>query len=401
MRRNARGTMLALLATGTALSAPVATAQASPVLRVAADGSTRQGNDRFLPSLARTTLPALPQRAKPAPYRARTRSAAVSAVSPVDPAQRAPYDDALAQARSARDAMAIGTPRTELDAVIKTAEAIDARGELTPTRVAPIVMTLRRNTTFWPANQAPAAGTRVTFAGSPVILQYYVGQGLQIQPLANFGKANGHYTYCNSKGDRTCTSLRTLLDALLPLAATRGTFTTWEYYFAFEGGTPPWMSSMTQGTAIQALSRAFKLTGDDRYRAAAQAGLGAFETAPPVGVARPAQGGTHYTMYSYAPDLEIFNGFLQSLVGLDEYRTITGDVRGTTLFRAGHGAARVLVPFSDTGSWSLYSKGGPESTREYHVLLRDILQTLCRRIGTPVYCDTANRFTQYLTLRPA
>jgi D-glucuronyl C5-epimerase C-terminus len=396
LRRGVRRGAVTLLTTGATLAAPLAVAEASPILRVGADGHGRRADDRFLPSMARTTLPA-PLHRVPS---ARSRAATSAAPSPVTVEQRAPFDDALARARAARDAMPVGTPRAELAAVVSTAEGIDASGQLTPTRVTPIATTLRRNTEFWPGNPAPASGTRVSFTGSPVLFQYYPGQGMQIQPLANFGKANGLWSYCSQRGDHTCTSLRALLDAMLPLAAARGTFTAWEYYFAFEGGTPPWMSSMTQGTAIQALSRAFSLTRDDRYRAAAQAALGAFETAPPVGVARPAAGGTHYVMYSYAPDLEIFNGFLQSLVGLDEYRDVTGDVRGTTLFRAGHGAARVLVPFSDTGSWSLYSKGGPESTREYHVLLRDVLANLCKRIGTAVYCDTAKRFTDYLALRP-
>jgi hypothetical protein len=66
---------------------------------------------------------------------------------------------------------------------------------------------------------APPA--RVTFETSPVLFEYYPGQGLQVQPLANFGKANPHWTYCASKGDRTCTSLRTLLDAMVSLASAR------------------------------------------------------------------------------------------------------------------------------------------------------------------------------------
>ena len=91
------------------------------------------------------------------------------------------------------------------------------------------------------------------------------------------------------------------------------------------------------GTAIQALSRAYHLTGVARYRAAAAAAVGAFETPPPLGVAVPATGGTHYLMYSYAPQLLIFNGFLQALVGLDDYRDFTGNPRGTALFRAATG----------------------------------------------------------------
>ena len=34
------------------------------------------------------------------------------------------------------------------------------------------------------------------------------------------------------------------------------------------------------------------------------------------------------------------------------------------------------------------------------MLLRDILANLCKRIGTPEYCTTADRFTKYLALRP-
>ena len=306
-----------------------------------------------------------------------------------------PTTRALADAKRARDALA-GAPRAELSAVIAITQGIDARGQLSSSRLNAVLMTLRRNTEFWRAHQPPAAGTRVVFAGSPVILEYYPGRGLQIQPLANFGKANAAWSSCRSRADRTCTTLRTHLDAMIALASQRGTFTTWEYFFDFEGGVPPWTSGMSQGTGVQALSRAYNLTGLARYRDVATAALAAFETAPPVGVAKAATNGTHYLMYSYAPGLFIFNGFLQALVGLDDYRDYTGDARGTTLFRAGHSHARWLVPQADTGSWSRYSLGGPESTREYHVLLRDILANLCKRIGTPEYCTTADRFTQYL-----
>ncbi len=285
--------------------------------------------------------------------------------------------------------------------MIANAEALIASGQLTPSREPATLMTLRRNTEFWAANEPPAPGTRVTFTGSPVILEFYPGEGLQIQPLASFGKANAAWRSCKATANRTCTSLRTMLDAMIALAADRGGFSAWEYLFDFEGGVPPWTSAMSQGTGIQALSRAYDLTGEPRFKAAAQAAVGAFETPPPLGVAVPAPGGTHFLMYSYAPELVIFNGFLQSLIGLDDFRDFTGDPRGTTLFRAGHGNAKVIVPQSDSGAWSYYSLGGPLSTLEYHTLLRDFLDSLCHRQGNAVYCDTAARFTGYLATPPA
>lgn len=374
----------------------VPAAHASPVLKVR-EGKAKRVNDRFLPPQKRTALPRVPRGTRI--VRARSASRPMARAASLTSKERKTYDGALRDARRTRDSLNAGTPRDELSAVIATAEGIDARGDLTSSRLNAIVTTLRRNSEFWASNPAPEPGTRVVFAGNPVVFEYYAARGLQIQPLGNFGKANALWSACRSDGDSSCAPLRELLDEMLRLASTRAGFTAWEYFFDFEGGVPPWISGMAQGTGIQALTRAWHLTGDSRYRQAATAALGAYETGPPTGVRRPATDGDHYLMYSYAPDLFIFNGFLQALVGLDVYRDRTGDPRGTALFRAGHAHAKWLVPYSDTGSWSLYSLDGPESNLNYHRLLRDILATLCKRVSTDVYCTTAERFTQYMSLR--
>jgi len=365
------------------------TAQAGTVLKVDG-GKARVTHDRLIPPAWKTRLPAVRQQTRRLAPRPLARAAALPWT------QQRDVDAALAEARAARDALPPGPARDELAGVIANVEALSSSGQLTPSRVAATLMILRRNTEFWRVNQPPAPGTRVVFAGSPVLLEYYRGEGLQIQPLATFGKANAAWSSCRSRGDASCPTLRALLDAMIALAADRGTFKAWEYYFDFEGGVPPWTSAMSQGTAIQALARAYSLTGLTRYRDAAAAALGVFETAPPTGVAQPATGGTHYLVYSYAPSLFIFGGFYQSLIGLDAYGDLTGDPRGATLFRAGNGNGKAIAPLADTGTWSRYSVGGPDSTAEQHANLTDFLATLCRRQGTLVYCDTAARFAQYV-----
>ena len=375
-----------------ALLAFAATAHAGKVMSV--DGATaRMVRDPLLPRASKTALPPVPRGTRIVTPAIRARAASLPT------AERKECEAALADAKRTRDALPAGAARAELSAVIANAQALDASGQLMSSRLPATLMTLGRNTEFWRYHQPPPAGTRLVFTGSPVLLEYYPGEGLQIQPLGNFGKANAAWSVCRSQGDKTCAPLQSLLDAMIALVAPRGTFKAWEYYFDFEGGVPPWTSAMSQGTAIQALLRAYTLTGLTKYRDAAAAAIGAFQTAPPTGVAIPATGGTHYLMYSYAPKLLIFNGFLQSLVGLDAYGDLTGDPRGGTLFRGGHGNAKVIVPLSDTGSWSLYSVGGPLSTLEYHTLLRDILGVLCRRQGAAVYCDHEQRYTSYLALR--
>jgi hypothetical protein len=132
-------------------------------------------------------------------------------------------------------------------------------------------------------------------------------------------------------------------------------------------------------------------------------GLGIFRTAPPAGVRVEADGGAHYLQYSGLPKLQIINGFVQSLVGLFDYATLTGDTTAQTLFQQGDAAARKEVPRFDTGAWSLYSRSGrsrPESDLGYHQLLRDFLNSLCKRTQATEYCSTASRFTSYLRTAP-
>ena len=113
-----------------------------------------------------------------------------------------------------------------------------------------------------------------------------------------------------------------------------------------------------------------------------------FERPTPSGVRVATPDGAHYALYSFAPGLRVLNGFVQSLVGLYDYASLTGDQRGRALFDAGDATARVEVPRYDTGAWSLYARGTTtrESDLSYHVLLRDFLTQLCRRTADPVYC---------------
>jgi hypothetical protein len=330
------------------------------------------------------------------------------------------YRDDYANARAVLGRLS-GARAVELKAVVDTLEAIAGRKQLTASRMPALFLTVRRNAEYWgdPSKPFPTAppppadakkrpcagnlgqgGARVTFEGDPVIFQWYSGRGLQIQQLANFGQANGMYLRCKDPTPdpaKPCDreALHATLDRLAELAATRGGYKTWEYYFAFGGGAPPWTSGLSQGTAIQAFARGFELLGDPRYKQVGHDALGAFEAAPPVGVRVAADGGSHYLIYSMAPGLRVLNGFLQAVTGLYDFAQLTGDKDAERLFRAGDRAARREIPKFDTGAWSLYSLGGRESDLGYHRLVRDFLGNLCDRTKAAVYCKTQQRFTDY------
>jgi hypothetical protein len=291
------------------------------------------------------------------------------------------------------------TRARELGYVVDTVRAIARRKQLTASRMPALFLILDRNREWWASKGPPAPNARVRFAPSEVLFQYYPGHGLQLQPLANFGLANGFWY--SKKKER----LRNLIDELVPLRVDRGGFSAWEYYFAFGGGSPPWISGMAQGTALQALARAGTLLSDPALLEVASEGVGAFETRAPKGVRVRSANGAWYPLYSFNPRLEVLNGMLQALIGLDTYRTLTGDARGAAAFNAGNALAQARIAAYDTGAWSLYSRSkgrdGAEANLNYHTLNRDFSRRLCRITSAEPYCTAADHFSRYLKEDPA
>jgi hypothetical protein len=273
-----------------------------------------------------------------------------------------------------------GTRRSELAAVLANVQAIAAAGELSASRQAVAFLTLEKNQYWWTVKPLLSGEVRVSFPSSKLVWEHYPGQGIQIQWLATFGEGNGYY---NSGHENA--NLRQLVSEMIPLASKRAGGIAWEYMFRFDGGVPPWTSGLSQGTALQVLARAWSRFKEPALLSAAQEALGIFKSAPPQGVRVPTKAGANYAEYTYAPSDRILNGFVQAVVGLYDYTSITQDPAGLALFEAGDAEARLQVPHYDTGFWSLYDQYG-ESNLNYHELLTEFLQHLCERTrkGSPL-----------------
>jgi hypothetical protein len=420
--------------------APAATA--SPLTTLRPDGTTFTREDPTLPP-AQASLPAVRSsapsvvarrggpvtRAAAAKRTVRGELARMLAAGEIDQAthdaERAIYADALGLR-----AKVTGARRAALGAVLRNLEDVAAAGGFTASRLPALFETVARNRQWWSDGPLLANGARVSFSGSRIVWQFYAGEGLQIQWLGTFGKANGLWT-----GGYDA-SLRALLDEALGLAAQRAGGIAWEYLFRFDGGRPPWVSGLAQGTALQAFSRAAVRFGEPRYFEAARAALGIFREPPPSGVRVATPAGAHYLLYSFAPGLRVLNAFTQSLNGLHDFAALANDAEGRALFAAGEAQLRGELPEYDTGGWSRYSLGGRDADVSYHTLARDFLRNLCQRltedgaraapppaapaptggvlpIPAPVpasapapaidpapYCAAADRWTQYLTRPP-
>jgi hypothetical protein len=322
------------------------------------------------------------------------------------------FEDGYRHARVVRDGLG-GLRKRELSAAIAQVQVLAARRLLTASRAPVVFMQLARNTEYWPAGKIPTApqpkvrpcagkaglgGARVMFGDDQVVYQWYPGQGLQIQELGTFGRANALANACRPEAGPSSIpcdqdKLRAALDAIVALAVDRGGFKAWEYYFTFSQGRPPWISGLAQGTAMQALTRGTEVLGDPKYRDLAGEALGAFTRRSPVGVRTT---GPHFLLYSFAPGLRVFNAFFQAMNGIYDYAQSSGDQHAKDVFAGALPEARREAAQADTGAWSRYSVRGAESDLGYHKLVRDFLRGLCDRTQASVFCATADRFTGYL-----
>src|SRR3954453_17357962 len=402
-------------------------ASASPVFRVGKGGGLERVEIPALPPPAGPEV-AVPggEQACPLPKLNAARGPSVTRAiasargrRTISAAEGTRYRRSYAAARSAVRSQR-GRNRRELSSVLTTLNGIAARGQLSGGRMPALFLQLDRNRQFWhgkpnfpprpdlapdPCTKPPSnspAGPRIVVEGAPLVFQYYPGQGIQIQPLANFGLANGLITACR-RDPASCdrATLKQLLDELVAILSSRGGFVTWEYWLYFGGGTPPWTSGLSSGTAVQALARASEssILNDKSYLRVAHSSLGVFKTRAPVGVRVKSGHGAHYLIYSFDRHLRVLNAFLQAITGLYDYAKVSGDPVARSLWKAGDRAARGELHLYDTGRWSRYSAGGAESSLGYHRLVTGFLDDLCNRLHGK-YCTYYARFRSYLGAKP-
>lgn len=310
-----------------------------------------------------------------------------------------------------------GRRKRELASVIRIIRRIAARDLLTPARMPAVFLTLRRNTEWWSAHGVPSNGgspgekgargrrckplprasaSRVVFDGSEIQFQYYPGIGLQLHVNANFTTASALFTLETPEADARAAKL---IDELLPLAVVRGGALTWESYFPFGGGSPPWVSSLYQGSIVNALTTAAQRLARPELLDAATRAVGLFARRPPLGVAhRFARDGNWYLHYSFS-SMRVLNAHLKAVIALHDHAEATGDPRSHKLYREGLRAARRWIGRYDTGRWSRYAIPGGLADLNYHVLNRDLARSLCKRSGSRAVCRRADRFTRQLDRR--
>ena len=284
---------------------------------------------------------------------------------------------------------------TQLTGATNTLSELAADKQVTIARLPVLMLTLADNARYWATGPALANGAPVQFQGSELVWEYYAGVGIQLQVLHTFGEGDGYY----EAGRADYPKLETLISEMLPLAIRRGGGLAWEYYFNWQGGNPPWVSAMAQGTGLEAFTDAYLATGNRQYLTDAHDALPLLQTPPPDGVAVKTSLGTRYLQYSFTPRTDIINAFLETLIGLYDYQQVSLDPVAAALYKAGNAQAQAELKSFIIGGWSLYQPGQADSY-SYHVLVTGFLKLLCEKTQIPVYCSTYQTFEADLLSQP-
>jgi hypothetical protein len=234
----------------------------------------------------------------------------------------------------------------------------------------------------------PPSGTDV-YGDDGVLYRFVTGHGYEFHPLGNFAALNT--LVLTGKTDEA----KELADALVARGVQKGGRLLWSYPFPFGRGTPPWRSGMAQAVAAQALARVGQALDDETLLDAA----GGAYAAIPGKLDRALPAGPWIKLYSFDAT-PVLNAQLQSVISIDDYADISGNVSAAGLAAQLLAAAETLLPQFDTGYWSLYSLNGREAPLTYHDYVVTLLKKLASRTQDTTWKDFAARFQSYETQAP-
>ncbi len=161
-----------------------------------------------------------------------------------------------------------------------------------------------------------------------------------------------------------------LVDYLLNTSVDKGDYLIWEYSFPW----PPynlergWRGSLCQAGILKALMLAYKHTGEEKYRDAAEKTLKAFSV--PVergGLLELREGYYWYPEYVKEEPPYVLNGFVTTLIWLREYSEYFNSSEAERLYQEGLKTLIKFLPYYDAGNGhSYYDAMGNRANQHYH-----------------------------------
>ena len=174
---------------------------------------------------------------------------------------------------------------------------------------------------------------------------------------------------------------------------------------------PGWYSAMAQGQAMSLLVRAYLRTHNNKYLQAALRATRLFDVPSADGgvLAKFADKYAWYEEYPTTPSVFVLNGFIYSLIGLYDLKSVVNeeDAReANRLYAEGMTSLKQLLPLFDTGSGTMYDLrhyalgSAPNLARwDYHTTHINqllLLATIEEDPNDSLFQDTAQRWIGYM-----
>lgn len=205
----------------------------------------------------------------------------------------------------------------------------------------------------------------------------YIGYQVVAHTVAEMAR-NAFYNYSQTGSKEELEKGLSFVDYLILTATPRGggDFIVWENNFVWPvyDLPPGWIGSLSQAGSMKAILLAYDATGEPRYLEWAQKALNAFQMDVSKGGLRMNRedGTGSYIWYPEYAEEEppfVLNGFITSVVWLNDYYELTGD--GTAQGLAAEGLISIshfLPTYQRGADWSYYDALGNPSSDHYHEL---------------------------------
>ena len=171
---------------------------------------------------------------------------------------------------------------------------------------------------------------------------------------------------------------------------------------------PGWYSAMAQGQAMSLLIRAYIRTHNPKYLSSALKATRLFSIPSSKGGVQTyfADKYVWYEEYPTSPSSYVLNGFIYSLLGLYDLKTVAPaeeSAEAEKLYTQGLHSLKALLPLFDTGSGSIYDLrhyslgSAPNLARwDYHATHINQLLLLATIESDDIYSTTALRWIGYM-----
>lgn len=180
-----------------------------------------------------------------------------------------------------------------------------------------------------------------------------------------------------------------------------GNYSLLEYNFPYRYNlSPPWHSALAQGLAIQALTKAYKITNNDTYLDATALLLNSFYVDVKDGGITEKTNNSGWWYEEYAgngsENPRVLNGMMLDLLALHDYNNSTGSKQANYLFNQGVLALKNNIDTYDNNGSSYYDSLKFPATPFYQKLHVDLLDKLYKITGEPILKKYHDKWKSYL-----